>query len=342
MDEDAFELNEAFEFIQFTSNGFYTVAGIKSNQTVAFIDHNIDKIYRRLYNHKIKCWYDETFKPSDSLPNDIKLYSHIASATYNTAMKIYLKKNSLKINLKEIKDMNTKLRPKDKLLMKDALAMPQFYRYVIDVHSIINFIESDVLVSLSDDKDLINDIKCWFVLLYKYIMANADCEFIKKAKTNILHLTALRDLEENQLLLMIWRNGKELDIFEGISTYQFEIPNDNESISIVNLILSNHVNLGINIYIKELFKQFHDIVMEKTNCDIGTKVGQADADADDDDDADANANANADADADANADDDDDADANADANANADGDDDANSNADSDDDSDDESVPEID
>ena len=284
-----FEFKEAFEFIQFTSNHFYAIKNIQTGQIVAVIDSNIDEIYQKLYNITTKKIFGKAFQPSDSLPKDIKQYSHMASIFYNKAKQIHLKKlfekESFKKAYKCIKDKDFhKILPKiNPILLSDVMAMPNFYRYVIDVSSIIDMIESDVLTILEDDEDIINDVKSWFIFLYKYIMIKADCEFIQQKDSDILHLTALLELTENQPLLMIWRNGKRLQKFETISTFVFEIPNDDEAISIVNLILSQHDNLRINIYIKKLFEQLHTecvkvgrtkyITNKTVDCTIGVKVG---------------------------------------------------------------------
>ena len=271
---------KVFEFIQFTCNGFYAIKDIQTGQTVAVIDRNINRIYQKLYESTVSNWLGGEFQPSDSLPNDVLLYCNIASILYDTAKLIHLKKESFKSACKHIKGNHSALLKSDKLLLSDAMSMPNFYRYVIDISSIIDMIESDIFMTL-DDKSILNDVKSWLVLLYKYIMINADCEFIEQNK-DIFHLTALTDLKKNQALLIIWRNGKKLIKYEQASTFAFTLTNSdvNESISIVDWILSDHINLGINIYVKDLFKKLCTIVNFTKNGDIKDCASNGDGDGD--------------------------------------------------------------
>jgi hypothetical protein len=276
---------EPFKFMGISPDGFCVTEDIKNGCILATSDSNINYPFSKLYDSATSAISKETtnFNPSTHFPIDIRQYCYLTCSLYTTAVSLYkyslckkefekeCKKACKRINqtIKEkfIKYINQNSSKKIDLIKEfnDSLAMPKFYRYVIDVFSIIDIIESGVLNTFVEDEQIRNAVIFWMIILYNYIILYADCEFIKIYKTGHqidYKMVALREIERNSILITIWRNNRLLKSNTATHIYKPEF-NNKEAIDLVNLILSNHVNLGINLTVKKLFKSVQDDIIKE-------------------------------------------------------------------------------
>jgi len=252
-------------------------ADYKKNAIIATSAKSFNKIYSKLYKAaKLGVWEVTKCTVFNSQINkDNELYLMITNIIYKLSIDISLNKTTLKkeyISTKQkIKDITTELINKEKIeenklyimyKLNEALLIPDFFYYAIDVFSINQIIASKSLITMVEDDFLRNKVIIWLNLLGRYVINISNAEFIISS-TCEFYLIARANIKKNDVLVFIWKNNKGL-IDNDIVWPEFDC--DDDVIFIINLILKYHTNLGKNKYIKHIFDRVIEI--DKMSCDL--------------------------------------------------------------------------